>query len=253
MVKCKLCSEEFFVITYSHLNKHSITIEEYRYKFGDESITSNELSELKKEIHKPGYVSPILQRNCPECGKEVNYSSMKTLTRAIRQNRLCNSCRVTGNRNPMNNEVFRKKVSEAKKGWIPSKKTRDKMSKNHSDVSGKNNPMYGKKRSREEIAKIIETKLGVPYDEYLRKLPLRERYTKEVRKITKQQPIRLIENYDKRGMTGKDGAYHLDHIIPISFGFNNDILPEKIGNINNLQFIPWLENIKKNNKVDGRK
>jgi len=39
------------------------------------------------------------------------------------------------------------------------KKRNLNVSKNHADVSGKNNPMFGKKRSKEEISKMRKTKL----------------------------------------------------------------------------------------------
>lgn len=66
--------------------------------------------------------------------------------------------------------------------------------------------------------------------------------------ITESQPIHLLENFDLRSFRG----HHLDHIIPISYGYKNKISPEKIGNIKNLQFIPWEENYKKGSKVDEK-
>ena len=44
---------------------------------------------------------------------------------------------------------------------------------------------------------------------------------------------------------GKSGAYQIDHIIDIKFGFDNNIPAEEIANIKNLQFISWEENNKK--------
>jgi hypothetical protein len=49
--------------------------------------------------------------------------------------------------------------------------------------------------------------------------------------------------------TGGDG-YHLDHIIPIHYGFVNGILPTIIADVNNLQMLTWRENIIKSNKYD---
>lgn len=66
--------------------------------------------------------------------------------------------------------------------------------------------------------------------------------------ITESQPIHLLENFDLRSFRG----HHLDHIIPISYGYKNKISPEKIGDIKNLQFIPWEENYKKGSKVDEK-
>jgi hypothetical protein len=41
------------------------------------------------------------------------------------------------------------------------------------------------------------------------------------------------------------GAYQIDHIIDIKFGFDNNIPEEEIADIKNLQFITWEENLKK--------
>ena len=69
------------------------------------------------------------------------------------------------------------------------------------------------------------------------------KYASEVMRITRQQDLTVLENYDKpRGLCGVEGAYQLDHIISIKYGFDNNISPDIIGSINNLQFITWQEN-----------
>ena len=78
---------------------------------------------------------------------------------------------------------------------------------------------------------LIENIHGISYKEYEKKLSQKEKYYKEVKRITENQPLHLLENYDKRGRSEKQG-YHLDHIIPISYGFINNISPEIIGDIN---------------------
>lgn len=56
------------------------------------------------------------------------------------------------------------------------------------------------------------------------------------------------DNFDEIGRCGVDGAYQMDHIIPIKHGFVNNISPSIIGNIENLQIIPWEENRLKSDK-----
>lgn len=101
---------------------------------------------------------------------------------------------------------------------------------------GKEHPGI-KKRMRE---------LGISWLEYNNWKEDKQRYYKEVWRITNQQPLYLLPNFDKpRGRAGSANAYQLDHIVSISNGFKNQIDPEVIGSIQNLQFIPWLENIQK--------
>jgi len=92
---------------------------------------------------------------------------------------------------------------------------------------------------------------GVTYGEYEDSLPKKDKYYKQVKKITEKQPLYLLENNDLRAHIAKDKeAYHLDHIVPIIYGFLNNISPEIIGDISNLRFIPWRENLSKSSKYE---
>jgi len=72
-------------------------------------------------------------------------------------------------------------------------------------------------------------------------------YKQEVKRITKLQPIELLENSDKpkakhkRDFWSKD-LFILDHKISIWYGYNNNIPPEIIGDIENLRWITAYEN-----------
>lgn len=70
-------------------------------------------------------------------------------------------------------------------------------------------------------------------------------YRKKVWDFTNQNDLSLLENYDKRGLAGEIGAYHLDHKFSISRGYIEGVLPELIGSLKNLEFIPWEQNVKK--------
>jgi len=52
-----------------------------------------------------------------------------------------------------------------------------------------------------------------------------------------------------RRRAGVEGAYHLDHIISIRHGFDNDIPPDVIAHKDNLQMMPWRDNIVKGKKI----
>jgi len=83
------------------------------------------------------------------------------------------------------------------------------------------------------------------YEDYRSSLDAWKAYKLDVWRTTNQQPLHLLENYDKRGVNGEEGAYTLDHIESIRKGFNNNIPPEQIGQFSNLQMLPWLDNITK--------
>ena len=84
-----------------------------------------------------------------------------------------------------------------------------------------------------------------------------ELYKNKVWYITNKQDLESLEFFNKRGPTGTKGSYHLDHVISIKYGFDNNIAEEVIGNINNLQMLQWKENLSKGtncySKIKGLK
>jgi len=48
-----------------------------------------------------------------------------------------------------------------------------------------------------------------------------------------------------RTLAGVEDGYHLDHIISCRYGFDNDIPEEELAKLENLQMLPWRENIVK--------
>lgn len=150
-----------------------------------------------------------------------------------------------GSNNPMYNKKHKdeskKLMAKAKENFTPANKGK-KFPGIFSDIdrTGENNAY---------VKHIMKTE-GISYNEYLKSYDEYELYKKQVRNITNLQPVHLLENYEKRGngYTNEE-AYHLDHIYPISKGFKNGIPPEVIGDISNLKFIHWLENLKKSNKL----
>lgn len=108
---------------------------------------------------------------------------------------------------------------------------------------------YGYKTSfsLEEVQKKCYLRIhGYTRDEYLERIDEYNVYRAEVRKITEEQNLSVLEFYEYRGKK----TYHLDHIYSISEGFKNKIKPEIIGNIINLRFIPAAINLQKTNKCD---
>jgi hypothetical protein len=83
------------------------------------------------------------------------------------------------------------------------------------------------------------------YEEYQATLTDWEKYKNEVWRLTNAQPLHLLENFERRGPSGQEGAYQIDHIYSILKGFKNAVPPSLIADIKNLEMIPWLDNVKK--------
>jgi hypothetical protein len=78
-------------------------------------------------------------------------------------------------------------------------------------------------------------------------------YSKKVHKLTKSNYHKhkhvINPNNLPRGRAGVTGAYQLDHKVSIHFGFMNNISPEQIAAVDNLQLLTWKENLLKSNKT----
>jgi len=51
-----------------------------------------------------------------------------------------------------------------------------------------------------------------------------------------------------RTLAGVEGGWQLDHIVEVRFGFNNNIPPEVLAEVDNLRMLPWKDNLKRNRK-----
>lgn len=80
-------------------------------------------------------------------------------------------------------------------------------------------------------------------------------YKAEVASLTnqtyKQHKKQINPNNLPRGKAGVDGAYHLDHIVPKRFCFDNNVPPPVCADVSNLQMIGWRENVGSRNHIKG--
>lgn len=148
-------------------------------------------------------------RGCTECNKPIGYSTEKLLKRSISNNTICNSC---------NNYKH-------KKTW------NDIITEDH-------------------IKQMRATKAGFKdFDEYVKKYPKKQMYKLDVWRLTYRHDLTTLEHWEKRGKCGVSGAYQLDHIYPISAGYENNIPPAELAKVENLRMIPWRQNLLKSNKI----
>jgi len=114
--------------------------------------------------------------------------------------------------------------------------------KNNRKISGKNTL---NNKIRYKIRKI--TKKYPKIKQKIKNIKDLEKklYYAMVWEVTEEQPLQILENSDKRGWKN----HHLDHIYPIAMGFHNKIPPKKIGNVKNLRFIPYKDNLSKGSSI----
>jgi len=98
--------------------------------------------------------------------------------------------------------------------------------------AGKNNPKFIKFLN-------LEKESGISYKDYKNKVIYHTEHTFKNNK-------NIIDPQNLRGW-----EYHLDHYIPISYGFKNKVPPILLGNINNLSILDKISNIKKSDKIDN--
>lgn len=89
--------------------------------------------------------------------------------------------------------------------------------------------------------KLLKTH-GKTWQQYVDDLPEFQDYRRRVDHFTRMQPIDQLDNHDKRG------EYHLDHKFSVAEGFRQGLPPEVIGDISNLEFIPAVDNVRKQSR-----
>lgn len=149
----------------------------------------------------------------------------------------------TGEKHPLYNKTW-----EDIQGKEKAKERKDVLINRMLEDNMMFNPDTKIKNSESQV-RYYAKKYGMSFEDYVKTFTFKRNYYSEVGKITRMQNLKSLENNEKRGMAPNPEAYHLDHIISRHYGFINNIKPEIIGNISNLRFIPWLENIKKGNKL----
>ena len=101
---------------------------------------------------------------------------------------------------------------------------------------GKNNPWYGKDRSKENSPRFLSEKERTKWKIYEQKARMLTERT------YKGSSDEINPNNYIRGLT----EYHLDHIIPIWYGFINNITPDILAKKGNLRMLFYLDNIRRN-------
>jgi len=154
-------------------------------------------------------------------------------------------------------ETYQKNCLEKYDGKLPAQleevKTKSKQTKlkNHGDKNYNNREQseetklkkYGNKNYNNRI-QMIESVTGIPYDKYIKQMPDFKLYRKRIDSYSRTQPLYLLKNNEKRANRG----YWLEHMFSRNAGFKENIPIYIIGDIVNLDMLPYKKNIGKHDK-----
>jgi len=199
------------------------------------------------------------ERECPLCGKIIKYKSYQGYESGIKNNSKCQKCGCgwMKGQTKESNESIKKMSQSASLVWKNKFKSGYKvwnigLTKETSDIIKDISEKNKGRKHTDAVKKLIGEHSkqrwndGIYDGQYGKNYKEFKKYQNKVHKLS-HKVKHLIDGYDstKHGKMGKDGAYQIDHIIDIKYGFDNGIPAEKIADISNLQFITWEENIKK--------
>lgn len=211
----------------------------------------------------------IYLRNCPVCDVEVSYKNKRCWYNANRASAKCKKCQ-----NEYTKEIVKNKIAKGE-SWggvrnSEKEKTLEKpfkricsycnseMSYSREDIrdtaekkgticNSCSTKVYKKGLingvTNEQTLQMRATKAGFQnWEEYVEKYPKKQFYKREVWRYTYKNPLHTLEHWELRGRCGVEGAYQLDHIKSVNWGWENGIPAEVIADWDNLRMIPWKEN-----------
>jgi len=194
--------------------------EEFRKK-----ISNANRGKIRSENHKQSYRDAASKRVHGNNRKPGTYNHSNETKRRIRES----------NKEKWNSDVLPEK-------WITATIENPDW---HANLS---RSLKGKIRTREHTEKLVSSKVGMPFEEWLLLKDDYERYYRSVKTETRKTCKYFQERIE--GFFTKERGWHLDHILSISDAWRARIDPEIVGHFCNLRYIPATQNLKKNKKSD---
>ena len=174
---------------------------------------------------------------CTSCGKVTEYTNKRSWYNATAKLRKTGILRCPPCAGKEGRDASDVKITGRPKGVKNKDNTKIK------EAASKSTKRYKFVNTPETSRNSVAKRLGYEtYEEYEATLSDWEKYKNEVMRITNSQPLWLLENHDKRGPSGVEGAYQVDHIYSKYKGFKNGVPASIIGHIDNLVMLPWKEN-----------
>ena len=174
-------------------------------------------------------------------------------------------------------DEWKQKISASEKGKPRGPKSEESKQKQSNSMKGKTPWNKGLTQEDPRVAnyaskqKNVSKNVGqVPWNKGLKKeepleiLKRDDPIYSDFKKYRNRVAVRTKKNYLlyeslinpnnlKIGKAGIDGAHHIDHILSVRQGFEQGISVEEISSPQNLQVIPWLDNIRKYDGKGSRK
>ena len=192
-------------------------------------------------IYNKGNMSKERTHTCTSCKKVIYYTNSGSWYNARKNLELKGTLRCP----PCAGKEGRLASSKAIPGRPVGSKNKDNTRVREVARTSTKRYKFSTLTKEQRLKGIAKRNGHTTYEEYQATLTDWQRYKNEVWRLTNAQPLHLLENFDKRGPSGEEGAYQIDHMYSILKGFKNKVPPALIADIKNLQMIPWLENVKK--------
>ncbi|MBC8428347.1 hypothetical protein H8D04_00545 [bacterium] len=268
---CKLCDNDYSGIRgiAMHLSRgHNVSSEHYYEKYilssSDDVICKNETCNKRVNFINLNdgfntYCSVLCAGNCKLALKKkrdtvwIRYGvDVITKSNEFKEKSKKTNLKKYGVEYPLQSNEIREKskqtclrkygvdnVSQLEAVQIKKENT---MLKNHGTKYWIGHKNTGKNSIR--VKGILKSK-NITYEQYDNSINDYVKYRRNVLSITRLQELETLKYSHKRGKSGITNSYQLDHKVSIKYGFENAIPPYIIGNIENLEFIPWMDNRKK--------
>ena len=97
-------------------------------------------------------------------------------------------------------------LTDGGEGKAPSLETRAKISANHADVSGKNNPFYGKHHSEETCAKMSAAKKGKPHKPHSPETKAKISASEKGKKLSEETRAKIKAAWARRKKAVENGG-----------------------------------------------
>jgi hypothetical protein len=225
------CGHRSCVGTITAIVKQSKTPEQ-------KSIISNNIKAGLQSVPVDVRQSSIEQRK--KTGYTIGDDGMTSYDRSVAKREA--TCSARYGDSTYNNPT---KISQTKRNWT----NEQKASFLHNLKQGHSGGWMSDHFTDDTWQKRRCTREGLGLDTPLSALSEWKRYQKVARMLTERQYRAhkdiINPNNHPRALAGVPGGYHLDHIIPICRGFVDNVPLDEITAIDNLQMLPWLDNVTK--------